>query len=297
MAERGRFKAPNISYTICVTVVCIVAIAPSLIAGTPQAFQGDRFLKSIVRIENPEGRKGTGFVLRDSIAGFFLVTNKHVVRSCATAGYFDSVFVRKNMLGSSGRLEVSSVRAKLLLSMNGNRIFFEHPDTAVDLVAIPIGVFRLSDSNTIMNPSDLYWLESAMGLGTEVLATRDQLSSSMFLAGTPVQITGFSLEVLGAEQLHVSRFGHIAVSPGQSYRVVFRDGCPGAKPFAIKAEWIVLDIVSRGGDSGAPVLDKERNLVLGFVKGNHVDSEICYAQSSGYVWDMVKILRNHLRNQ
>jgi len=88
-----------------------------------------------------------------------------------------------------------------------------------------------------------------------------------------VQTIGFSFSPPQELQYHISRFGQIALVTNNklSFRItVKKDNCTCLEP--VTSEWLVLDMSSRGGDSGAPVflMDPQKKLdyakVIGFVQ-------------------------------
>ena len=106
----------------------------------------------IVRIETPDGRLGTGFILLDSTIGFFLVTNKHMLQSSETQEYFDSVYVRNNIL-KEGMVIATDEIATVYLRYLGQKLYRDHEDPDVDLILVQFGAVEVAGT-TILNPRD-----------------------------------------------------------------------------------------------------------------------------------------------
>lgn len=254
--------------------------------------------QSVVRIETTEGNLGTGFFISDSVifnAGLFLVTNKHVVKSRITQEYFDSVFIRCNVL-KDDKVIATHDRATLYLKYGGKNLYYEHPDKNIDLVIILFGPV-LRDENNILNFNPVGWTEKYI-LSTKVLsvAKRIQMDSLKIGDGTDVQIIGFSFQNKDLPQFHISRFGHVALfskEPITQDILIPIGDCVCKVPMT--SEWLIIDITSRPGDSGSPVLTWPENSkipwIIGIVQGGSSINEVCLSHPSYYIWDLLDPLR------
>lgn len=242
--------------------------------------------RAIVRLETPEAKLGTGFILSDSVLGYFLVTNKHVIWSCSTGSYYDSVFVRKNAITQDGKVVATDQRSTLLLRRKGRQLFVEHPDQAVDLVLVQLGNIIDSDGS-FMNPSSF---EMIHGFKTTAVASRSDFKNLAVGDGTPVQVIGFSFKVRQSEQFHISRFGHISIAPSSSFPLAIQSPCDSL-PVERKADWIVLDLSSRGGDSGGPMFAFGPRLnelwLIGLVAAGNQAEEFCFGVPSYRIHELV----------
>ena len=252
--------------------------------------------RSIVRIETPEGL-GTGFLLSDSSLGFFLVTNKHVVRSSQTQQYFDSVFVRKNKLSEHNKVIATNEKATLYLRYRGWNLFVEHPDSNVDLVIVPLGLIALRDT-TITNPAN--YTPWVYGFKMSTVANREDMKKLKIRDGIPVQIVGFSFVTPQELQFHISRFGHIAIFPTEklTFKIKKRhNNCECIE--SVTSEWIVIDITSRPGDSGGPVFafppESGSVWLIGLVAAGEALDESCLAYPSFYVWELVDLVKEKIK--
>ncbi|MGB2805707.1 MAG: trypsin-like peptidase domain-containing protein [Candidatus Zixiibacteriota bacterium] len=248
--------------------------------------------RSIVRIETPNGL-GTGFVLSDTSLGYFLVTNKHVLQSRKTQQYFDSVFVRKNELSMQGKVIATEQKGTLYLSFEDRTLYFEHQDPNVDLVFVSLGSFPVGDTS-VLNPTNYsQWL---FAFTMDMVADRQDMKRLSIRDGTPVQIIGFSFMASQRPQFHISRFGHVALFSNE--RLTFRVTRPrddSVYTGPISAEWLVLDITSRPGDSGGPVLalmpGTHHAWLIGLVQAGSELNEFCLAHPSYYIHDLVDSVR------
>jgi len=251
--------------------------------------------RGIVRIETPDGKLGTGFTLSDSVLGFFLVTNKHVIKSPKTGAYYDSVFVRTNML-DSGKVVATERKNTLYLYFKGHQLFREHKDSNIDLVVIQLGHVKVADS-VILNPSNFEWL---YGLKMRTVADRGDLDSLQIRDGSFVQIVGFSFQAPQKPQFHISRFGHLALFSYKKIALYFQvpSGDSTIQERSV-AEWLVIDIVSRGGDSGGPVFafhpKNKTTWIIGIVKGSSELNEYCFAHPSYHIWELVRSIADDIR--
>jgi len=251
--------------------------------------------RSIVRIENPDG-VGTGFLLSDSLRGWFLVTNKHMLQSSKTHQYFDSVFVRKNKLSNDNKVIATNEKATLYLRYKGSNLFVEHPDSNVDLVIVGLGTILPGDT-TVVNPAN--YTEWFYGFNMSMVANRQDVKRLNIGDGTPVQIIGFSFVSAQQPQFHISRFGHIAIFPsGTVTFAVKKKDDSSTRTDSVTSEWIVIDLTSRPGDSGGPVFAElpgtHEAWLIGFVTADVVLDELCLAQPSFYIWDLVDLIKRRI---
>lgn len=252
--------------------------------------------RAIVRIETTEQGLGTGFLLSDSLLGFLLVTNKHMLQSQKTQEYFDSVFIRKNELSPDGKVIATHDRGTLYLKYRGEKLFVEHKDPNVDLVIVGLGSFTVGDT-TLFNPANYsQWL---FGFSMSMVANREDMKRLKISDGTRVQLIGFSFTTAQKPQFHISRFGHIALFSNEklTFRIArHRDDCVCMEPVA--AEWIVIDITSRPGDSGGPVFaimpGSTHAWLIGLVQSGSELNEFCLAHPSYYIHDLVNLVRKKL---
>ena len=275
------------------TLVCSLLLIPFSGSSGQSLREFDK--RSIVRIETPEGL-GTGFVLSDTSLGYFLVTNKHVVQSSKTGEYFDSVFVRRNKLSDEGKVVATNEKGTLYLNYGNRKLFVEHEDPDIDLVFVALGSFQVGDT-TLFNPIGYSGWIFAFKLS--MVANRDDMRRLAITDGTPVQIIGFSFTTSQKPQFHISRFGRIALF--SSERLTFRiarqrQDCVCMEP--VTAEWIVIDITSRPGDSGGPAFalipGSKQAWLIGLVQAGSELNEFCLAHPSYYIHDLVNLVRKKL---
>lgn len=249
----------------------------------------------IVRLETPESILGTGFLVADSEHHLYIVTAKHLIRSKHTAEYFDHVYFRKNILSDFGKYIATDEKYVLILKLKDKILFQEHRDPDVDLVLIPLGKVVIDENLTIQNPEGF---EIDKAFASSGIATRSIMDSLNIRDGKKVQIVGFSFQSVQKPQFHISRFGHIALYNREKMRLSWKVELPDTTFFKpIAAEWIVIDITSRGGDSGAPVFailpGVEEAWIIGIVKGGSEMEEFCLAIPSYYLTDLLESAKKH----
>jgi hypothetical protein len=216
-----------------------------------------------------------------------------MVRSSQTQQYFDSVFVRKNKLSNDNKVIATNERATLYLRYKGSNLFVEHPDSNVDLVIVKLGPILIRDT-TIVNPANYTkWL---FGFKMSVVAKREDIKRLRITDGTPVQVIGFSFTGFQEPQFHISRFGDIAIFPTEKITLKVqnqRGNCVCTEP--VTSEWIILDITSRPGDSGGPVFafvsQNNEPWLIGLVALGQSFNELCLAQPSFYIWELVDLVK------
>jgi len=167
----------RLTMIVCFTIMLSVAWAS---IGFPHTYglpEADK--RGVVRIVNPEGKFGTGFVLSDPELGFFMVTNKHLIRSTVDGSYFDSVLVYRNELTSKDKKVKSTTTANAIhLSFRNWRLYAVHEDEDVDLALIRLGAVRLGDT-VVTNPDNceyIYGFNTNMVIDTRSLASTTALS-------------------------------------------------------------------------------------------------------------------------
>jgi len=250
--------------------------------------------RAIVRVETPEGALGTAFLLSDSLLGFLVVTNKHMLQSWKTHKYFDSVFVRKNRLSADKtKVIATDEKATLYLRYGGTKFFVEHPDSDVDLVIVPTVKIQVGDS-TIVNPRN--YTQWRFGFNMSMVADREDMTRLGIRDGTKVQVIGFSFPMLQKPQFHISRFGHIALFASEKLTLRVERQRDGDRYMqAVTSEWLVIDITARPGDSGGPVFaiipGSERAWLVGLVKGRSELEAVCLAHPSYYIHELVELMK------
>jgi len=238
---------------------------------------------------------GTGFLVADSEYHRYIVTAKHVIRSKETGEYFDHVYFRKNILSDFGKCVASDDKYELTLKSKDKVLIFEHSDSDVDLVLIPLGNMIIDENLTIHNPKGIEIDETFAFSG---IATRAIMDTLDIRDGKKVQIVGFSFQSAQKPQFHISRFGHIALYAKEKMRLNWKVELADTALFKpITADWIVIDIIHRGGDSGAPVFAilprAEKAWIIGIVQGGSEMKEFCLAIPSYYLTDLLESAKKH----
>ncbi len=248
--------------------------------------------RAIVRIETPEGL-GTGFLVTDSTLGLFLVTNKHVLQSQDGSHYFDSVFIRKNILDQAGKVLATDERSTVLLRYMGQNLYIAHPDSNIDIAVVQLGSLLIGQTifDNPINPPEWFFSNKSSRL-----ASRDDMKRLCVADGTDVEIIGFSFLTTQRPQFHIARFGHVSLFSDEklTFKLQRKKGdCICYEPST--AEWIVIDITSRPGDSGGPVFAFDTThgdiWIIGIVQLGSDIEEVCLAQPSYYILDLMAAIK------
>jgi hypothetical protein len=243
--------------------------------------------RSILRLVTPDKRLGTGFILSDSLKRFFLITNKHVLQDCSTGGYFDSVAIRLNKLTEQDDAVVSDEKTTLYLRLGEKSFYYAHPTQGVDLVAVAVGNLRINDSIQD-NPRDF---EKLISTKKSKLVPLKDFGDLGIGSGTKIQVVGFSFQGIQKPQFHISRFGHLSIIPPEPITLRIASDCD---TLVHSQKWIILDISSRGGDSGAPVYafhpSHSGYTIVGVVQAGNSESAWCAAIPVDYVLEVLDSL-------
>ena len=261
-----------------------------LLAATGQAqyISHEEDKLAIFEIVQPDDRVGTGFAVKDDILGQVLITCKHLIRdSCGN--YYDKIFVRRNKLLKTKQAVSDTNGFYLFLkSVNDNngitkQFFYPHPDPNIDLVIIPFYYFGQSLNR--YKPIILF--------DREMIKSREELDSLGINEGSDVEIVGFSLtSALFSDKIHyhISRFGKIALYTTDVFPLMIDS--------VLKtANYMLLDISIRPGDSGSPILAHIGNKrhIIGMVIGLSPDIEYGIAYPSHYLDDFLKTIKEGLK--
>jgi len=235
----------------------------------------------IYEIVSPNLGGGTGFAVTDSLLGPFLITCKHVVQD-SIGNYIDSVFVRRNKMLPTGQIVSDTSAFILRLKVKGHSLFVEHPNPDVDLIMIP-----LSSLNTTISSN-----ESLPRLYSRFVLSKDQIAELGLDEGTTIELIGFALSPAlspNTTHYHFSRFGKIGLYTTNEFTLLIN------KKFKT-ANYILLDMIIRPGDSGSPIFAHiDSNVYLiGFVAGYSPKREYGIAYPVYYLHDLMKAVRDTL---
>jgi hypothetical protein len=257
-----------------------------LLAATGQAqyISHEEDKLAIFEIVQPDDRVGAGFAVKDDILGQVLITCKHLIQdSCGN--YYDKIFVRRNkLLKTKQAVSDTSGFYLFLKSVNNNNgeekhFFYPHPDPNIDLVIIPF--YYLGQSLNRYKP--IFHFEE------EMIKSLEELDSLGINGGLDVEAVGFSLtSALFSDKIHyhISRFGKIALYTTDVFPLMIDS--------VLKtANYMLLDISIRPGDSGSPILAYIGNKrhIIGMVIGLSPDSEYGIGYPSHYIDDLLKSVK------
>lgn len=238
----------------------------------------------IYEITSPGIGRGTGFVLNDSLLKFVLVTCRHVVKDTA-GNYVDSILLRRNRLLPTGELIADTSKFVLRLKVNGALCLAEHPNSSVDLVMIPL----IPGFNTPEYPGEYFY-----GQPSSTILSKEDLENLNINEGTDVQLIGFSLSSSlsrDSTHYHFSRFGKVGLYTTNQFTLVI-DGEPRT------ANFILLDMSTRPGDSGSPILTQIGDVIylIGFIAATSEKAEFGIGYPVYYLHDLIEVIKNRLRS-
>ncbi|MEQ1656464.1 MAG: serine protease [Nitrospira sp.] len=173
---------------------------------------------------------GTGFFVgvkdpsRPEVYSVYLVTARHVLFKPKTKDFLSKVFLRINRKDGG-----SDVGAVLLVPSGKNQNVFVHPDTSVDLAAVPM----------LPNQSkyDFKFLPD------EFLTSKNDFDALHIREGSDVFFTGLFTQYPGAQRNHpIVRFGRVALVTDEKIAWDGQD-----------MDLYLIEAASYGGNSGSPV--------------------------------------------
>jgi len=272
------------------TIIIFCILLPHLTYSLSLAQNNKR---AIVLIISPD-KYGSGFLISYQGIGLFIVTNKHVLTSDSSGQYYDSVFICENTISEGDIITETNKLKAVHLKYNDFSLMTAHDDPDVDLVLIQVGNITLPNGDTLSNPVNF---DKLVAFNSKAVANRQDFKRLNIIDGKDIQLVGFSFFQDSEVQYHISRFGKIALRPNHSLTIIFDNNRDSIPDDTVTSEWIILDITSRSGDSGGPVFLMEQGLeqlyLIGFVKGNNADLQICYAQPSYYISDLLEKFLRH----
>jgi len=234
----------------------------------------------IYEITSPGIGKGTGFTVSDSLLGFVLVTCKHVVQD-KKGVYADSIYLRRNKLLPTGEAISDTSQFVVRLKAGGLQYIVEHPNPDVDLIMVP-----LLQSNTTLSAN-----ESPYGLYSRVVLSKERMKEKGIGEGTDVEVIGFSLRLpKNRPHYHFSRFGNIGLYTTDEFTLII-DSIPRT------ANFILLDMTTRPGDSGSPVFAhiRDKTYLIGFISAASKEMEYGIAYPVYYLHDLMQIIRDKFK--
>jgi hypothetical protein len=222
---------------------CFIALATVMACATPSSFamripDQVKDIVAFIFVDNPKGGSpipfGTGFfvgVVKEGTTGghCYMITARHVLFRPTDKKLFPEIYLRLNTL--SGASEI--VKVPLRDSGPAKNVFF-HSDPTVDLVAIATAPDEKRHSTKVVPASFLTSKEDFTNLGIG--------------EGSDVFFTGLFVSHVGDKKNYpIARFGKVALLSDEP--IDFLD----FKGDRIKADLILIEAESYGGNSGSPV--------------------------------------------
>jgi len=267
-------------------LISLLMVIPSLCLSQYVSHEEDKL--AIFEIVQPDLRVGTGFALKDDSLGQVLITCKHIIQD-SNGNYYDKIFVRRNRLLKTKQVISDTAGFYLFLKgINNNnnetkRFFYPHPDSNIDLVIIPF--YYVGQSLNKYKP--IIYFEQDMVLD------KNELDSLGINEGSDVEIIGFSLTsamFMDKIHYHISRFGKIALYTTEIFPLMIDN-------MLKSANYMLLDISIRPGDSGSPILAHigDDRYIIGMVIGLSPDIEYGIGYPSHYIVDLLRSAREGLK--
>lgn len=259
-----------LSYTLI--IISLFITSNSLAESTP-----DSTKNVIYEIISPTSKLGTGFIISDSLLGNLLVTCKHVVQD-TQGNYVDSIFVRRNKFLPSKEAISDTSKFVVRLKIDGLQYLAEHPNPNVDLVMIP-----LLTRNTTLLPQErlLRWY-------SRTVLSKEEMKVIRLSEGTDVEVIGFSLGLPQTiSHYHFSRFGKIGLYTSNEFPILIDNKLR-------IANFILLDMTVRPGDSGSPVIAHigGQSYLIGFLAASSNEMEFGVAYPVYYLYDLMKVIKD-----
>jgi hypothetical protein len=164
----------------------------------------DTWVYSTILIENDWGERGTGFIVSRNVSQnkckLFLITNKHVLnkdqkmRNQATEIklHLNYRISERNIIGKVGILPI--------VLDNGMKIWREHPERDIDVLAIDITSFMVQFPNVVFKHAPI-----------EALITSEELAEWDITIGEEIFIIGYPVGIKqGNTNMPIVRSGIIA---------------------------------------------------------------------------------------
>jgi hypothetical protein len=207
------------------------------------------WVHATVRVENEWGKGGTGFLVirrleKEKKQGkVFLVTNKHVIHPDAESrqkAQFLTLYL--NLREKDGAVAGKSFQ--LPLTEDGHRLWREHTQPMVDVLAVDITAFANDHPN----------LENR-GADYSLFATPQILKEENITEGEEVLILGYPLGLFHARtHSPLVRQGIVATRIGERIQVRLRS--PGGETQRVEIPGFLIDAAIIPGSSGSPVVLK-----------------------------------------
>ena len=262
---------------IAIFTLTLLFITPMSIAAQYISVEEDKL--AIFEIVQPTLQVGTGFVIRDSLLGSVMVTCKHVIQDSA-GEYYDKVLVRRNKMLKTKQVISDTNSFYLFLkspdkAQNEREFFYPHPDADIDLVVIPL--YYLNKSLNKFKPIKHF--------GPELLLSKEGLAEKGINEGTDVEIIGFSLSssfFMDRIHYHISRFGKVALFTTEDFQLSINGQIQ-------TANYMLLDISARLGDSGSPILAHigDKRYIIGMITALSPDIQYAIGYPSYYIYDLL----------
>lgn len=196
-------------------------------------------IPTIAKGNIPKIRTGTCFVINDSICGFMLATCRHVLQD-DSGFYYDKIMVRQNNLLRQGDIISDTSKFQVLLKKDEHNYYIEDDDSSIDLVIV------LLKNENVTAPHN----NTLAGIKSKKIIDKVQFDILNLSEGVNVELIGFSLSSSlynDKPHYHFSRFGQIGLLTGNKFTLKIDHKLK-------TAEFILLDMIVRPGDSGSPII-------------------------------------------
>ena len=220
------------------------------------------WVHATLRVDNDAGKGGTGFLIIRRISEkkgkVFLVTNKHVVGldpEKRDEARFLTLYV--NSRDEKGKVTGTSLQAPLV--ENGHKLWRQHPDPNVDVLAVDV-TSMINSHPHLQN----------QGADYSFFATPEVLKKEQITEGDEVLVLGYPLGLFHA-RIHspLVRQGIIATKIGTPIQIRFRNSSGEWKRVEIPG--FLVDAAILPGSSGSPVVLKP---IIGRKIGHKIEMDL-----------------------
>lgn len=261
MVNSSQFKQELNLIIICLAVAALIGTQGWSIA-SPIA---NTWLKATIKIENEWGNNGTGFLvfreIKQNLGKTFLVTNKHVLNeepNKRESARHLKLFV--NIERNDGTIVGQSFEKVSLLDVNGKRLWREHENPDVDVLAVDIS--WLLNSQPKLHKALIHYSDF---ITPALMKTQDvTIADEVLLIGYPSGLAHASTN------FPLVRQGLIATRIGEKINIEVNDSA--GKKTMVEIPAFLIDATVIPGSSGSPVILKP---VQGLtIKGNSGEAKV-----------------------
>ncbi|SHO47637.1 Putative peptidase [Nitrosotalea sinensis] len=209
----------------------------------------DLWVNSTIRIENEQGKFGTGFLIQKNTKKI-LVTNKHVLHECRSKRESTNfVYLHINI---SEDEQIIGKRIQFNLHADEHKLWTEHPDVQVDVLGIDVSTIYECYPNMVVKPVD-----------STLICDRSYLQQYNIVSGRQIVVLGYPLTVQHTTNVPMRIPGSIVSQIGQNIRDKWKNPDTGETEDRIIRGFLIESNVAIGSSGSPVVLDTVINIFGG----------------------------------